>query len=145
MDTPSPVEEYISEAVKLVGMLPRIREVAFGLWMHVDGLEQIGQAFATASTAAGHHYPPPNQPPSSVSARAEQTLRGDPLKLHLELVDFDTVPAFLDFLGSFGGRLRELSLTSVSFGGGNGGPRKDDIEGRCLPGLERVCLSYDGG
>ena len=139
------MEEYVSEAVKLVGMLPRIREVVFGWWMHANGLEQIGRAFTTASTAAGPHYPPPNQPSSSISARAEKTPRGDPLKLHLELVHFDSVRAFLDFLGSFGGRLRELSLASVSLGDGDGGPRKDDIEGRCLPGLESVCLDYDGG
>jgi len=33
---PSPVEEYILEAVKWV--LPKIQEVVFGWWMHVDRL-----------------------------------------------------------------------------------------------------------
>ena len=125
-------------------MLPRIREVVFVSWMQTNGLEQIGRAFATTSAAVGHHYPPVNQP-SSVSAQAEETSNGDPLKLHLELVDFDSVRAFLDFLGSFGGRLRELGLACVRLGGGDGGNRKDVIEGRCLPGLESVCLGYDGG
>jgi len=130
MDPQSPVEEYISEAVKLVGMLPRIREVVFGWWMQADGLERIGRAFAATSLNA-------------LSGRIGQRYTGDPLKLCLELVDFDSVPAFLDLLGSFGGRLRELSLTSVTFGdGGNG---KGDIEGRCFPGLECVSLGYDGG
>ena len=128
LDPQSPIEEYVSEAVKLVRMLPRIREVVFAWWMQANGLEQIGRAFATTtSTAVGYHYPPAN-----------------PLKLHLELVDFDSVRAFLDFLGSFGGRLRELSLSSVSLGGGDDGNGKKDVEGRCLPGLESVCLGYDG-
>ena len=141
MDPQSPIEEYVSEAVKLVGMLPRIREIVFGWWMEVHGLEKIGRAFATTFC---HH----NQPPSSVSTnplsetRIEQRPGGDPLKLCLELVDFDSVRTFLDLLGSFGGRLRELSLVSVSVQGGNG---KDAIEGRCFPGLESVCLGYDGG
>jgi len=46
----------------------------------------------------------------------------------------------LDLLDSFGGRLRELSLENVSFGGN----RRDDGKGRCLPGLESVCLGYEG-
>ena len=111
-----------------MGMLPRIREVVFGWWMQANGLEKIGRAFATT-------------PINALSGT--QRYAGDPLKLYLELVDFDTVPAFLDFLGSFGGRLRELSLASVTFGGG--GNWKDDIEGRCFPGLESVSLGYDGG
>jgi len=130
MDPQSPIEEYISEAVKLVGMLPRIREVVFGWWMETNGLEKIGRAFAATSLNA----------PSGT--RVGQRYCGDPLKLHLELVDFDSIPAFLDFLGSFGGRLRELSLASVTFGGGGNG--KDDIQGRCFPGLESVSLGYDG-
>lgn len=129
MDPRSPVEEYISEAVKLVGMLPRIREVVFG-WMQANGLEKIGRAFAATSANA-------------FSGRIGRGYTGDPLKLSLELVDFDSIPAFLDFLGSFGGRLRELSLADVNFGGGGYG--KDDIEGRCFPGLESVSLGYDGG
>ena len=142
LDPQSPIEEYVSEAVKLVRMLPRIREVVFESWLQANGLEQIGRAFVTTSAAAGYHCPPANS--SSVSARAEQTPSRSPLKLHLELVDFDSVRAFLDFLGSFGGRLRELSLVGVCLGGG-GGNGKDDIEGRCLPGLESVYLGYDGG
>ena len=129
MDPRSTVEEYISEAVKLVGMLPRIREVVFG-WMQANGLEKIGRAFAATSANA-------------LSGRIGRGYTGDPLKLSLELVDFDSIPAFLDFLGSFGGRLRELSLADVNFGGGGYG--KDDIEGRCFPGLESVSLGYDGG
>ena len=126
------------EAVKLVRMLPRIREVVFGWWMGSTGLEQIGRAFAA------------DQPVSSVSThrlsetQTERAPTGDPLKLHLELVDFDSVRAFLDLLGSFGGRLRELSLASVTIGG-DGGNGKSDIEGRCFPGLKSVCLGYDGG
>lgn len=142
LDPQSPIEEYVAEAVKLVRVLPRIREVFFG-WMPAKGLERIGQAFA------GHHCLPVNPPPSSVSAGSEtrtgQTVTGGSLKLHLELVDFDSVPAFLDFLGSFGGRLRELSLTSVSLGRWDGNNGKGDVEGRCLPGLESVCLGFDGG
>jgi hypothetical protein len=142
LDLQSPIEEYVSEAVKLVMMLPRIRDIVFGWWGQTNGLEKIGQAFATA----GHNNHPSNLPLSSVSAnsetRIEQTHPGGPLRLHLELVDFASVPAFLDVLGAFGGRLKELSLTSVTFGSGQ---RKDDVEGRCLPGLESVCLGYDGG
>ena len=143
LDPQSPIEEYVSEAVKLVRMLPRIREVVFESWLQANGLEQIGQAFVTTSAAVGHHCPPANSS-SSGSARAEQILSRSPLKLHLELVDFDSARAFLDFLGSFGGRLRELSLVGVGLGGG-GGNGKDGIEGRCLPGLESVHLGYDGG
>jgi len=114
-----------------VGMLPRIREAVFGWWMPADGLEKIGRAFAasSANTLSG--------------TRIEQRSSGDPLKLCLELVDFDSIPAFLDLLGSFGGRVRELSLTSVTFGGGGNG--KGDVERRCFPGLESVSLGYDGG
>lgn len=142
MDLQSPIEEYVLEAVELVGMLPRIREVVFGWWMKVDGLEKIGRAFAAPSHTS-------HQSLSSVStdalpeSRIEQRYVGDPLKVHLELVDFDSVPNFLDFLGSFGGRLRELSLMTVTFrGSGNG---KVDVGGRCFPGLESVYLGYDGG
>ena len=130
-DPRSSIEEYISEAVKLVGMLPRIREVAFGWWAQANGLEKIGQAFAAPYVNA------------LFGTQTGQRSAGDPLKLHLELVDFDSIPAFLDFLGSFGGRLRELSLTSVTFGGDGTG--KDGVEGRCFPGLESVSLGYDGG
>ena len=130
MDPQSSIEEYISEVVKLVGMLPRIREVVFGWWMQASGLEKIGQALAATSVSLS-------------GTRIGQRYTGDPLKLSLELVDFDSIPAFLDFLDSFGGRLRELSLASVTFGGGGNG--KDDIEGRCFPGLESVSLGYDGG
>jgi hypothetical protein len=124
-----------------VEMLPRIREVTFGWWMQTNGLEKIGRAFAATSH-------PPNQPSPSASTnvlpemRMEQRCTGGPLKLHLELVDFDSVCAFLDFLGSFGGRLRELSLASVSVGGDGSGK---DVEGRSFPGLESVSLGYDGG
>ena len=147
------MEEYVSEAVKLVGMLPRIREAVFGWWMQVHGLERIGRAFATTTTttttSAGHHNQPSNQPRSSVPPNRlsetgiEQKYISDPLKLHLDLVDFDSVRTFLDFLGSFGGRLRELSLSSVTFG--DGGSGKDAIKGLCFPGLESVCLDYGGG
>ena len=142
LDSQSTVEEYVSEAVKLVGVLPRIREVLFGWWTETHGLEKIGRAFATSSST-GHR----NQPSSSASTSAPSETRvehrhtSDPLKLHLELVDFDSARTFLDLLGSFGGRLRELSLTSVTVEGGNG---KDATEGRCFPGLESVCLGYDG-
>jgi hypothetical protein len=145
LDPQSPIEEYVAEVVKLVRMLPRIREVFFG-WMQAKGLERIGQAFAAASATAGHHSLLVN-PQSSVNSetRPGQTVAGGPLKLHLDLVDFDSVPGFLDFLGSFGGRLRELSLTNVSLGRWDGNNGKGDIEGRCLPGLESVCLGFDGG
>ncbi|KAF9646444.1 hypothetical protein BDM02DRAFT_3118676 [Thelephora ganbajun] len=148
LDPQSPIEEYVSEAVKLVRMLPRIREVVFAWWMQATGLEKIGQAFADISVIAGHHTHPSNRPLSSATtstppeARVEQIPTGDPLKLHLELVDFESVHAFLDFLGSFGGRLRELSLASITLGGGRGNG-KDNVEGRYLPGLECVCLGYD--
>lgn len=130
----SPIEEYVSEAVKLVRMLPRIREVVFGWWMRSTGLEQIGRAFAADQPVSTHRLS---------ETQKERATTGDPLKLHLELVDFDSARAFLDLLGSFGGRLRELSLTSVTIGG-DGGNGKSDIEGRCFPGLKSVCLGYDG-
>ena len=139
MDLQSPIEEYVSEAAKLVRMLPRIREVFFGFWMQATGLEQIARAFVVPSAVACHHHHPDSQPLST------HPPTGDPLKLHLELVDFDSVNTFLDFLGSFGGRLRELSLASVTLGGGDGGNGKGGVGERCLPGLESVCLGYDGG
>ena len=148
LDPQPPVEEYVSEAVKLVRMLPKIREVVFGWWMQTTGLEKVARAFATTPATPGHHNHPSDQPLSLASAnappeaRVEPTHASGPLKLHLDLVDFDSVHTFLDFLGSFGGRLRELSLASVTLGGGN---RKEDLKGRFLPGLERVCLGYDGG
>ena len=117
--------------------------------MQANGLERIGQAFAAASAIAGNHCLSVDPPSSSVSANPEtrtgQTVTGGPLKLHLDLVDFDSVPAFLDFLGSFGGRLRELNLTNVSLGRWDGSNGKGGIEGRCLPGLESVGLGFDGG
>jgi hypothetical protein len=146
---PSSIEEYVSEAIKLVGMLPRIREVVFGWWVQWDGLEKIGRAFAAIPATTGHHDHPSSQPFSSVSTnslsetRLEQTRTGDPLRLHLELVDFDSVRTLLDFLGSFGGRLRGLSLASATCGGV--GDWRDQVEGRCFPELESVCLGYDGG
>jgi hypothetical protein len=144
MDPQSPIEEYVSEAVKLLKTLPRTREVFFGWWAQANGLERIAQAFATTTTAVCHHCLPTNQPPSSGSAHSLSETRPEqsPLKLSLEFVEFDSVRAFLDLLGSFGGRLRELSVTGIGFGGSSG---KDAVEGRCLPGLERVCLGYDGG
>lgn len=146
-----PIEGYVSEAVKLVRMLPRIHEVSFRWWDKgkATGMEQIGRAFAAIPS---NQCNPPNQPSSSASTaafsetRVGQTPTSDPLKLHLELVGFSSVHKFLDFLGSFGSRLRELSLSQVIFdrarGGGNG---KVDIQGRFLPGIECVCLGYDGG
>ena len=144
LDPQSPIEEYVAEAVKLVRMLPRIREVFFG-WMQAKGLERIGQAFAAAPEIAGNHCLPVNPPSSSVPANSETRTGQTALKLHLDLVDFDSVPAFLDFLGSFGGRLRELGLTNVSLGRWDESKGKGGIEGRCLPGLESVCLGLDGG
>ena len=149
LDQQSPIGEYVSEAVKLVGMLPRIREAAFVWWTRrVDGLEQIGQAFAAPSATTGHQYHLANQSSSTYTlseARTEQTPTGDPLKLHLEFVNFDSVRVFLDFLGSFGGRLRELSLASVGLGRGGDGNGEDYVGGRCFPGLESVFLGCDGG
>lgn len=150
LDPQPPVEEYVSEAIKLVEMLPRLREVVFGWWMQTIGLERLGRAFAATSATAGHHNHPSDQPLPSTSTnaspetRAEPTHTSGPLKLHLDLVDFDSVHTFLDFLDSFGGRLRELSLSNVTLGEG-GGIGKDDIKGRFFPGIEKVCLGYDGG
>lgn len=141
LGSPSAIEDY----VKLVKMLPRIREVAFGWWNKSAGLERIGRAFATISSAnPSHHGSLPNQSFSSPSTNAFPETRahaGDPLKVHLELVDFPSALTFLDFLGSFGGRVRELSLANVVIGGDD----KDDIRGRFLPEIESVCLGYDGG
>lgn len=78
-------------------------------------------------------------------ARVGQSPTSDPLKIHLEMVDFESIHAFLDFLGSFGGRLRELSLASVGFGRNGDSIRKDDIRGRFLPGIECLYLGHDGG
>jgi len=145
LDPQFPIEVYVSEAVKLVRMLPRIREVVFGWWMRTNELKTIGQAFADSS--AGHQDHPSSQPLSPAptntlsETRTEQTYIRDPLKLHLEFVNFDSVGTFLDLLESFGGRLRELSLASITFGRNERG----DVKGRCLPGLESVCLGYDGG
>lgn len=100
--------------------------------MQSTGLEQIGRAFAA------------DQPVSSVSTHKLSETQADPLKLHLELVDFDSAHAFLDVLGSFGGRLRELSLANVTIVGGDGNG-KSDTEGRRFPGLKSVCLGYEGG
>ena len=105
--------------------------------MQATGLEQIARAFVVPSAVACHHHHHLDSQPLPPT--------GDPLKLHLELVDFDSVNTFLDFLGSFGGRLRELSLASVTLGGGDDGNGKGGIGGQCLPGLESVCLGYDGG
>jgi len=142
----SSVGEYVSEAVKLVRMLPRIREVSFGWWTASTGMEQIARAFATISTNSTHHAHLPNHPSASMDAfaetRAGQTPTNGPLKVHLELVDFGSVHTFLDFLESFGGRVRELSLLKVAFGGG-GGNEENDIWRRSFPGIQSVYLDYD--
>ena len=143
------IEAYVSEAVKLVRMLPRIREVTFGWRIQSTGMDQIGRAFAPISQTAGGHDHSPNQPLSSAltnafsETRAGQAPANDPLKINLEQMEFESVHKFLDFLESFGGRVRELSLSGVTFGG-----LDDDGEGdfrdRCLPGIESVSLGYEG-
>lgn len=151
LDSQSPTEVYVSEAVKLVRMLPRIREVAFGWWVQKTGMEQIGQAFAAMPANPSHHGHPLSQSMSttavSMNAPPEslvgQTPTNDPLKVHLELVEFGSFHTFLDFLGSFGGRLRELSLTKVGFGRDD--ERRGDTRHRSFPGIECVYLGYDGG
>lgn len=150
LDPLSPIEEYVSEAIKLVKILPRIREVTFGVWMQSAGMEQIGRAFAAVPVNDSHHSYPTNPPLSVASTttaisetRTSQSSGSDPLKVHLELVDFESVRTFADFLGSFGGRLRELSLSNVAFGG-DGGTGKGGIDDACcLPGIECVYLGYD--
>ena len=118
--------------------------------METGPLERIARAFAAIPAPAGNHGHPFHQPPSSAptnafsETRAAQTSTNDPLKVQLQLVDFESVPTFLDFLGAFGGRVRELSLVNVAIGGG-GGVGKDSVEHRCLPEIESVYLGYDGG
>ena len=145
LDPLSSIEEYASEAVKLVRMLPRIREVAFGWWSRSTGMQQIGRAFAAISAVPSHHGHEclPNKPSTSTNTLPETKPTSDPLKLRLDLVDFESVHTFLDFLESFGERLRELSLKRVGFGGGGDG--RNDITGRFLPGIKSVCLNRDGG
>ena len=143
-------EEFVSEAVKLVRMLPRIREVVFGWWTKSTGLERIGRAFSTIPANSTHHGSLPDQQLSSASrnafleTRGRQTPTNDPIRVHVELVDFESVHTFLNFLGSFGGRLRELSLSSVMFGNG-GGLGEGDVPSRVFPGIESVYLDYEGG
>lgn len=143
LDSPLTTDQYVSEVVKLVRMLPRIREVTFGWWADTTGMEQIGQAFAAIPANPGHT----SQPSCSVSMGAfpetqrEHTATSEPLKVHLDRADFESVHAFLDFLESFGGRLRELGLSNVDFGGRGQG----DFRGRLLPGIECVCLDHAGG
>ena len=140
---PSSIEEYVSEAVKLVRMLPRIREVIFMWWTRSADVERIARAFAPTSYNTSN---PPNQTlsPSALSEmRTGQASTNDPLKVHLDMVDFESIHTFLDFLECFGGRLRELSLSNVCFEG-NGGNGKGDFRDRCLPGIECVYLGYEG-
>ncbi|KAF9777428.1 hypothetical protein BJ322DRAFT_574810 [Thelephora terrestris] len=142
---PTSIVEYVSEAVKLVRMLPRIREVAFVWWIGSTGVEEIARAFAPISHNPSHSL---DQTPSSTSTSALSETRtgpastSDPLKVHLDMVDFESVHMFLDFLESFGGRLRELSLSNVGFGGDDGKGR-GDFRGRRLPGIESVCLGFE--
>lgn len=148
LDHQSTTEEYVSEAVKLVRMLPRIREVTFGWWTQSTGMDRIGRAFAPILQTAGDHGDSPNQPLSSAltnafsETRVGQAPANDPLKLHLEQIEFESVHKFLDLLESFGGRVRELSLSGVTFGG-PGGDREGNFRDRCLPGIECVSLGYE--